>query len=432
MQMTWDWEIGEKELTDITKWTFDYKWIGESQFSQDGEKVANVACLDEGEFSIGINGNLWSNIFDNIWNPRFSPDGRFTCLVSSMGMWTMAVDDRPWEEEYEYIWETQFSHNGQTIAAAIKKDGQYAIAKNGKSWPNFFPYATDFIMSIDGVKTACVVQKQSLDEGDIDTFLQGIYTLAVDGQAWEQTFLNVWDPCFDHEGKNIAATIRLAKKEYSLAINGQPWSQTFDCAWKPCFDPIEKNVYAPVEKNSKWGLAKNGELYWDHRFAQLWGIQTSKDGQHLAAIVAPKYGQFTVAMDKKTWSTTYPVLTDMIISPDGNNIAALGQSGTALSESGYKLEYPKWQVIVNNQPWIDWYDNAFKPIFSLDSQHVAVKVEKRGKYTIALDGKIFPQEFSELWDPIFNPESDKVLIKALDGHTFKRIVAPLKSFSGNP
>ncbi len=432
MLNSWDWETGQKSITEISKWTFDYKWLGESQYSRDGEQLATIVCLDEGEFSIAINGSLWTNSFDNIWYPRFSPDGRLSCLISSMGMWTMAVDDQTWDEEYEYIWETKFSPSGQTIAAAIKKQGQYAMAKDGQSWANFFPYATDFILSPDGGKTACVVQKQLLEEGDIDTFLQGIYSLAVDGQAWEKTFINVWDPCFDREGENVAATVRLAKKEYSIAVNGQPWPQTYACAWEPIFDPDDKSVYAPVEKDSKWGLAKNGELYWDNRFVQLWNLQTSSQGPHLAAIVSPKYGQFTVAVDGKPWSHTYPVLTNLVISPDAKKIAALGQSGPVLSDRGYRLEYPKWQVIVNDQPWLDWHDNAFNPIFSPDGQHLAVRVEKCGKYTIVLDGKIYPQEFSGLWDPIFSPESDKVLIRALEGNLFKRIVAPLKAFSSKP
>ena len=61
--------------------------------SPDGETIAAIVNVDEGEFTVCVNGDVWGEtIFDKIWHLRFSPDGRLTALVSEMGEWTMAVD----------------------------------------------------------------------------------------------------------------------------------------------------------------------------------------------------------------------------------------------------------------------------------------------------------------------------------------------------
>ncbi|MFO8032738.1 MAG: WD40 repeat domain-containing protein [Desulfohalobiaceae bacterium] len=428
MQESWDWNIGEREILDRGQWPQEVQWCAESCFSPDGEEVGSIVYLGEAEFNILQNSAPWSESVDNAWYARYTPDRRLTVLTASMGSWTLRVQDQAWPEEYEYIWDTKFSQDGSVIAAAIKQDGAYAMALNGEAWQNQFVNAMGFTLSRNGQRSACVVQSRSLDEGDIDTFAQGIYTVALNGQAWEKSFLNVWDPVLDPLGEHVAATVRLNRQEYSIAVDGQPWEQSFGMAWAPSFNPVTGQVLAPVKTPGGWGLAQNGEIIWEGRFLQLWQQTICSQGKNIAAIAAPEFGQFTVAQNDKPWTHTYPVITDLVLSPQGERAAAIGRSGWESMENDSQLGLQQWQIIVDDRPWDGWWDRAFKPVFSPDGEHLAIRVENNGKYTLLLDNRPYPREFSMLWDPVFSPDSKKILLRARDGNKYLRIVADLGDF----
>ncbi|MFW6315420.1 MAG: electron transfer complex subunit TmcD, partial [Desulfohalobiaceae bacterium] len=410
MLESWDWNIGEKEILDRGQWPQEVQWCAESSFSPDGEQVGSIVYLGEGEFNILQNLEPWSESVDNAWFARYSPDGRLTVLTSSMASWTLRVQDEAWPEEYEYIWDTRFSQDGSVVAAAIKKDGAYAMALDGQAWEQRFVNATGFALSQNGQSTACVVQTQSLDEGDTEGFAQGIYSVAQDGQAWSRSFLNAWDPAIDHQGQRVAATVRLNRQEYSIAVDSQPWEQTFSMAWNPSFNPVTGQVLAPVKTPTGWSLAQDGEIIWENRFLQLWQQTVCSQGKNIAAIAAPEFGQFTVVQNDRPWKHTYSVLTDLTLSPQGERAAAIGRSGWESMEQDPQLGLQQWQIIVDDSPWQGWWDRAFQPVFSPDGQHLALRVESQGKYTLLLDNKPFPRQFSMLWDPVFSPDGRKILI----------------------
>ena len=53
---SWDWEPGEKRI-DVGKWRDQFNWVEEPQASPDGEKIAAIVNIDEGEFKVCENGN---------------------------------------------------------------------------------------------------------------------------------------------------------------------------------------------------------------------------------------------------------------------------------------------------------------------------------------------------------------------------------------
>jgi WD40 repeat protein len=125
-------------------------------------------------------------------------------------------------------------------------------------------------------------------------------------------------------------------------------------------------VVAPVREKGLWALAEDDNIIWDRRFVQLWQQMFSPDGSRLAAIVAPSYGRWTVAVDGVPWAATFTKLvTDATFSPDGQRIAALAKEGET------------FRVVVDGSPWSDAWDMAWKPVFSPDGKDVAAKVEKR-------------------------------------------------------
>jgi len=424
-----NWEPGARVIHDfLAPDSSREPYLGDPVPSPDGESVAAIVDSDEGEFTVSVDGEEWETSYDNIWNLRFTPDGRVIALVSSMGSWTLAVDGQGWPQEYEYIWQPVLGRSGEHIAAAVKVDGQYGMAVDGQSWETFFPNGTGFTATHEADQTAAVVQTRPLDQGDVATFMQGIFSVAVNGRAWQESFLNVWDPCIGNNGRSVAATVRLTPDDYTIAVDGACWPGRYTMAWEPVFNPGDGSVIAPVRVGSQWGLARDGELIWSPTLTQLWHQRVSADGGTIAAIVAPKYGEFTVAVNAEPWQHRYPVVTDLVLSSDGRRTAAVGQSGLSITLDEAQLASQQWQVIVNDHPWTGWYDRVFTPVISPDGSHTAVRVEKNGASTVLVDDRAYYRPFSRVWDPVFSPDSSKVLIRALDGNRMVRIVAPIKDF----
>ncbi len=429
MTKNWNWEPGARVIQDFqAPDPHQAPYLGEPVPSLDGELVARVVSMDQGEFTIAVNGQQWDTSYDNIWNLHFTPEGRAVGLVSSMGTWTLAIDGQIWPQEYEYIWQPRVGLSGEHIAAAVKVDGQYGMAVDGQNWEHLFPNATGFTATPEADRTAAVVQTQPLDQGDVETFKKGIFSVAVDGRVWEETFLNVWDPCLRDSGESVAATVRLSPSDYTIAVDGQCWPGRYAMAWQPVFNPRDGSVIAPVKVGPQWGLARDDQLIWEPGFTQLWHQQVSADGEVVAAIVASHYGEFTVAVNGEPWKHTYAVVSDLVLSPDGQRAAAVGQAGLKISLDEKQLTSQRWQVIVNGHPWTGWYDRVFTPVISPDGRHTAVRVEKNGACTVLVDDKAYYRPFSKVWDPVFSPDSSKVLIRAMDGSKMVRIVASVKDF----
>ena len=181
---SWDWETGEKAIP-TGPWNDKFRWVEEPYASPDGEKVSAIINLDEGEFSVCVNGEIWENVFDKIWYLRFSPDGRLTALVSEMAEWTVAVDGIAWEKKFGYAWDTAFSPDGKNIAVSVQNDMQYCMALNGVTWENTFSNMTNTALSPDGKRTAATVQTEKFGEAEIHKFQEGAYTAAINGISWD-------------------------------------------------------------------------------------------------------------------------------------------------------------------------------------------------------------------------------------------------------
>jgi predicted Rdx family selenoprotein len=201
------------------------------------------------------------------------------------------------------------------------------------------------------------------------------------------------------DGQNLAAEVRLNLYDYTIAVNGKPWEQTFGCVWEPIFHPQTGAVIAPVRTGGKWFLAQDGQIIWDRKFVQLWHPMISESGNTLAAIVAPRYGKWTIAIDGEPWSASFgDLLTDAVFSPDGNRIAAAAKNDE------------KWMMVVDGKVWKNTFDGVWQPVFSADNETVAAKIEKNGKYSIAVNDHLWDQECDAIWDPVFSPEGDRILL----------------------
>lgn len=408
----WDWEPGKRVILASTDLPEGVMWVEEPHASPDGQMLATLARLEDGAFTALVNGKPWENSFEKAWLPRFSPDGRFTAVVQQDGEWTMAVDDEPWEEHFDYMWGSQFALDGSVIAACIQSGGEYGMCIDGTAWETLYENMNQSVLFTDGSSSAGVVQLQSLKPADLDAFQAGVFGVAVNGEAWDSSFLNAWTPTFDSSGRHVAAQVRTSLYDYTIAVDGKPWPEMFTCVWEPRFNPTTGKVVAPVRIGGQWGIAQDGKVIWNPRFFQCWQPAFSRNGQTLAAIVAPDFGEFTVAVNATPWSCRFPVVTDLVVESDC--VAALGSNNNT-----------NWRVLVNGTVWDGTWDMAWTPVVSPKGGHVAVKVERGGRQTVVINGKAFDKEFDRVFAPTFSPDGSKLLIRAMNMGAFFRIVTPV-------
>lgn len=411
----WDWDRGKRTVLSSVAPKPEYLWQEEPYVSPDGETFSAVVRLKDESFTLRVNDDVWPESYEKAWLPRFSPDGRLTSLVMADDEWTLAVDGVPWEERFAFMWGTVFGAGGQ-IYTAIQQDMQYGVCSDGVAWESLYENATDLSLRGDGRKSAAVVQVAPLKQADLEGFRGGVYTVAVDGQAWDASFMNVWTPVFDARGgERVAAQARLNAHEYTIVINGEPWPSTYNCVWTPCFDPITGVASAPVRQQGRWGMAIDAALAWKPVYYQCWDQQWSRDGKRLWAVVAPEYGKFTVACNNLPWKATFPVVTDLTLSPDGDRAAALASRINA-----------QFRVVVDGTVWQGSWDMAWRPVFSPDGNHVAALVRgPGGNMTYLADNTLAGESFSRAWPPVFSPDSRSLLLRGIQNNALVRVVMPL-------
>ncbi len=408
----WDWETGQRVILGSLERPEGVAWLEEFHVSPDGERVGVIVGLEEGGAGVLVNGEAWEGSFDKAWLPQFSPDGRFTAIVQQDGVWTLAVDGETWEESFDYLWGTRFSEAGDVIAACIQNGGEYGVCTDGTPWETLFETGSQCALSADGKSSALVVQLESLKPADTEAFQKGVFGVAVNGQAWEKQFVNCWTPAFDAQGQRVAAQARTSLYDYTIVVDGTPWSESYGCVWEPRFNPASGKVVAPVRLGGGWGMAQDGQIIWEPKFVQCWNHVISQDGKTIAAIVAPEFGCFSVAVNGQSWSLRFPVVTDLVVSRDGATVAALGC-----------VDNDDWQVLVNGRAWSGVWDMAWTPVLSAAGGHVAVKVRKGKRESVVVDGKPYSRDFDQVFAPAFSQDGKKLLIRGIDKGSVVRIVA---------
>lgn len=435
----WDWETGIKQVADISAWQEKFPYIEEFRVSGDGERVAAIVKNDDMEFTVCIQSEgeepeTWETGYDKAWNLQFGPDDRLSAFVSDTGEWTVCTDGETWENGYDFVWNMRFNPDG-VIAVSGQKELLYSVINNDVPWENEFSRLTGMVISPDSEKTAAVVESVPVLESEIFKFRTGCYSVAINGEAWDRNFMNVWDPTFSQDSKHVAASVRTSYYDYYIAVDGRTWDTAFSSVWEPRFAPLAAanaetkpssdadnftnsrnySVTAPVKKGGKWFLAKDGVIFWDRPYFQLWHHLYSPDGSKIAAIVSPEFGRWTVACDNTPWSLTFSdYVSDPIFSPDGNRIACI------FKENG------RWGAAVDGKAWDCMFDMAWQPVFSNSGSHLAFKVKIDGSYHIAVDGIVLDAKYDDIANPMFSPDSSSMLIRGRQGDIYNREVISLK------
>ena len=410
-QEKYDWHTPEKTLADLTEISTKFSACYEPVVSSDGEKIALPVQNEDNTWTLCVNGEPWSETFDKLWYHRFSPDGRLSALVQADDEWTVAVDGVPWDEKFEYVWNMTFSPNGEHIAAQIKRDAQfYSMVVDGKAWESNYLSTREFSVDNNG-KVAVTVQADPLKEADIFEFMKGVWSLAVNDAIWDKRFVNIYAPRISPDGEHVAAEVRLDICDYTIAVDEKTWDEKFGCVWEPLYHP-DGSVIVPVRASGTWTLARDGKLYWERRYAQLWHQKMSPDYNRIAAIASPVFGKWTITVDDQPWSVMFDdTVLEPFFSQDSQRVAAIVK------------ENNRWSIAVDGKPWSETFEMVWNPVFNPDGKMVAAKVERDGKYSIAINNKVWSRTFENLWGPLFSPDGLNIMVCVVEnGKCYRRII----------
>jgi Tol biopolymer transport system component len=145
----------------------------------------------------------------------------------------------------------------------------------------------------------------------------------------------------------------------------------------------------------------------------------SSAGAHLAAIVAPSFGNWTVAVNGTPWRSTFnELVADAVFSPDGKRVAAIGKQNGS------------YRIIVDDSVWPQTFDMAWAPVFSPDGRQAAAKVEKKGKFTFSIDGRLWNGQADAAWAPVFSPDGRKILFRTIENGSYVRRVLSVSDIAG--
>jgi Tol biopolymer transport system component len=65
------------------------------------------------------------------------------------------------------------------------------------------------------------------------------------------------------------------------------------------------------------------------------------------------------------------------------------------------------------------------PVFSPDSKKVVAKTERNGKFFVVVNGKPWKDAYDSLWNPVFSPDGEKILVRCIKDGKYYRKVLPV-------
>lgn len=227
---------------DSKEWDKNFIAVYGCTFSPDSKNLAATVRVAAREFTVAVNGILWSEIFPYAWEPLFIDDSNVAVPAKFDRGWTMVINGKPiWDKYFVQLWNQRCSNDGKHIAAvAAPEFGKWTVVIDGILWKKTF---SDVVMppvfSPDGKTVAAVVKDR------------GKWTVAVDGVPWNLNFDRIWQPAFSPDGKNI---IVKAEKDggFFIVLNGRIGKDNFEILWEPLFSPDGEKVLIKGVKNGKY------------------------------------------------------------------------------------------------------------------------------------------------------------------------------------
>lgn len=254
-----DWDTELKEIP-VKEWETRFNWVEEPCISHDGEQIASIVNVDDMMFDVCVNGEVWEGEYEKAWNLRALPNNTFAACICQDEEWTLTVNGTEWSNRFDFIWDLQTTQDGSHIGLAFQADGEYGMVVDDTPWETVYPNMNGMVLGEDGT-SAAVVQVEAMAAADVAAFKRGVFSVARNGKAFEQRFLNVWDISLDEPSQHLAWSSRLTREAYTIVLNGTSWENTFQSVWKPEFADQGHSIVAPVRQGENGNCSRMTSRY---------------------------------------------------------------------------------------------------------------------------------------------------------------------------
>jgi hypothetical protein len=81
---------------------------------------------DNNKWTAAVDGSIWSDTFDNVWDPMFSPGGdTIIAKAEKNGTFFIVIDGKIGKKKYESLWNPVFSPDGEKLLIRCIDRGKY-------------------------------------------------------------------------------------------------------------------------------------------------------------------------------------------------------------------------------------------------------------------------------------------------------------------
>jgi hypothetical protein len=340
------------------------------------------------------------------WQEEFqaSPDGEQVAVIVKLAdpqeePFGVCVNGKLQAQTFEKIWYLRYTPDGRTTAI-VSDMGEWSVAVDGEAWDDRYAFVWDTRFSRDGSVVTAAVQ-QDLKYGYV-----------VNGTLWDTLFDNANQYVLGPQGKALAAVVQarqfaqadiFAFQEgcYSVAVNGKVWDQTFVNCWTPVFNDAEDSVACQVRTSLyDYSIAVDGQK-WSNSFQCVWD-PCFRPGT--ADVYAPvrQGGKWGIAKNGDiAWKPVFPQCWNIQFSADGSNLWAI-----------VATDFGKWTLARNNEPWSAKVKGAVTDLtVSPDGKRAACIGREGEKWALMADNKVWVGWYDMVWKPVFSPDSKHVAAK---------------------
>jgi hypothetical protein len=223
---------------------------------------------------------------------------------------------------------------------------------------------------------------------------------------WKDSFDWVEEPYASPDGERIAAVVKTGEMEYTVCENHTPWEQTFDKVWYLKFGP-DSRLTALVSDMGTWTVAVDGAP-WKNTFDFVWNTRFGADGKNII-VAAQKEMKYVAVTNDVPWETGFADLNNLTTSLDGKRVAGVVPTIAIKHGDIFQFQEGCYSVAVDGKPWDANFTNVWGPVFSHDYEHVAAEVRTSlYDYTIAVDGVLWDKIYTSVWMPQFSPSNGSV------------------------
>ncbi len=264
-------------------WEESFMAIRDLAISEDGQHVAVTAQTEKrkeadidgffkGMWSVAVDGALWDSRFVGVWGPCFNHDNSAVAAQVRTGNaeYGVAVNGKAWEQNYPAVWETIFRPGTENALAPVRTQGNWTMAENGKLlWSKLYAQLWHESFSPDGKRLAAVGSPEF-----------GKWSVIVDDSPWKLRWDDmVLPPIFSPDSRRVGAVVK-SDDHWGIAVDDEAWNETFPMVWDPVFSPDSRHVAAKVEKDGKYAVMLDGRLF-SGGYEQLWEPVFSPDSQYM-------------------------------------------------------------------------------------------------------------------------------------------------------